>query len=52
MDPEILELLRGGGNVALVVCVYFIYKAAERLARIEKMLEIVIEARGFKLPEK
>lgn len=39
---EFLTLLQGGGNVALGIAVYFIYKAANRLSRIEKMLEIVI----------
>lgn len=36
---NVLTALQGGGNAALIVCVYFIYKAAERLARIEKALE-------------
>lgn len=39
---EILSLLQGGGNAALLVAVYFIYKAANRLSRIEKMLEILL----------
>ena len=42
MDPTIIELLQGGGNIALVVAVFFIYKAADRLSRIEKMLELVL----------
>ncbi|MGE0294722.1 MAG: hypothetical protein AB7P97_20415 [Hyphomonadaceae bacterium] len=44
MDPALLqigELLQGGGNVALLVAVYFIYKASHRLARVEKLLEIL-----------
>lgn len=36
---NVLTALQGGGNAALIVSVYFIFKAAERLARIEKALE-------------
>lgn len=36
---NVLTALQGGGNAALIVCVYFIFKAADRLARIEKALE-------------
>lgn len=36
---EVVSLLNSGGNVALLVCCYFIYKASERLARIEKALQ-------------
>lgn len=36
---ELLTLLQGGGNVALCVCAVFIYRASERLARIEKALD-------------
>jgi hypothetical protein len=39
---EILKLIQGGGNAALMVAVYFIYKAANRLARIELILEILL----------
>lgn len=36
---EILKVIQGGGNVALCMCAFFIYRATERLARIEKALE-------------
>jgi hypothetical protein len=36
---DLIQLLNGSGNVALCVCTFFIYKASERLARIEKALE-------------
>lgn len=36
---ELLNLVQGGGNVALCICTYFIYRASERLARIEKALD-------------
>lgn len=41
--PELLKIIQGGGNLALVVCCYFIWKASERLARIEKALDKFIE---------
>jgi len=36
---DMLSIVQGGGNLSLVVCTYFIYKASERLARIEKALD-------------
>lgn len=36
---DLLKLVQGGGNAALVVCAFFIYRASERLARIEKALD-------------
>lgn len=36
---DLVALLNSGGNVALLVCCYFIYKTSERLARIEKALD-------------
>lgn len=36
---ELNSMIQGGGNIALLVCTYFIYKASERLARIEKALD-------------
>jgi hypothetical protein len=36
---DIMTAVQGGGNVALVFCTFFIYKASERLARIEKALD-------------
>lgn len=39
--------LQGGGNVALMVCVYFIREASQRLARIEKSLGIAMESAKF-----
>jgi len=43
MPTELIELLQGGGNIALITCVYFIYKAAHRLSRVEIMLELLIK---------
>lgn len=45
MEPDFSEfakILQSGGNAALMISVYFIYKAAHRLSRIELMLEIII----------
>lgn len=36
---ELLKAIQGGGNVALVVCAVAIWRAGERLARIEKALD-------------
>jgi hypothetical protein len=36
---DVLSIVQGGGNISLVICTYFIYKASERLARIEKALD-------------
>jgi hypothetical protein len=36
---DIISIMNGGGNIALVLSTYFIFKAAERLARIEKALQ-------------
>jgi hypothetical protein len=36
---NILAALQGGGSAALIVSVIFIYKAADRLSRIEKALD-------------
>lgn len=36
---DIVKIIDSGGNVALCFCVYFIYRATERLARIEKALQ-------------
>lgn len=37
--PGILQVVQGGGNVALMLCVVVIHRASERLARIEKALD-------------
>lgn len=39
---ELVTVLQGGGSLALVVSVFFIMRAAERLTRIEKMLQIIL----------
>jgi hypothetical protein len=36
---DLMNLVQGGGNLALCVCAVFIYRASERLARIEKALD-------------
>jgi hypothetical protein len=41
---DLLAVVQGGGNLALVVCSFFIYKASERLARIEKALQKYMDA--------
>lgn len=41
---DIAAFLNGSGNVALFVCCYFIFKASERLARIEKALQKYMDA--------
>ena len=46
--PEIAQLVSGGGNLALVVCAYFIYRAADRLARVETALGILLRHMGAK----
>lgn len=40
---DIAALLQGGGNLALIVCVFFIRDASQRLARIEKSLDIALQ---------
>ena len=40
MSVDIIQALNAGGNVALLACCWFMMKATERLARIEKALEI------------
>lgn len=41
---DLLQLVNSSGNMALLVCCYFIYKASERLARIEKALQAYMTA--------
>lgn len=36
---DIIQIINSGGNLALLLCTYFIYRATERLARIEKALQ-------------
>lgn len=36
---DAIAILNGGGNLALCLCTIFIYRATERLARIEKALQ-------------
>lgn len=40
---DVMSVIQGGGNVALAFCALFIYKASERLARIEKALDRFIQ---------
>ena len=35
---DVMDFIQGGGSLALLVCVYFIMKCSERLARIEVAL--------------
>lgn len=53
MDPistnstlnDLLQIAQGGGNVALILCVYFIRDASQRLARIEMRLDVALGGR-------
>jgi hypothetical protein len=47
----LLQYLQSGGNVALVIACYFIFKATDRLARIERMLESVLSERSKLIDE-
>jgi hypothetical protein len=40
---EFLKALQSGGNAALIVCAFVIWRAGDRLARIEKALDRFIE---------
>lgn len=40
---DVMNAVQGGGNIALGFCAFFIYKASERLARIEKALDKYIQ---------
>jgi hypothetical protein len=41
---DLAALINSGGNVALFVCCYFIWRASDRLARIEKALQKYMDA--------
>lgn len=36
---DLLTAVQGGGNIALLICAWFIYRTADRLSRIEKALD-------------
>jgi len=40
---DMVAILNGGGNLALCMCTFFIYRATERLARIEKALQAYMD---------
>jgi hypothetical protein len=40
---DIIQIVQSGGNVALLLSVYFIYKTNERLARIEYALRMYLD---------
>lgn len=40
---DIAAFVQGGGSLALLVCAYFIMKCSERLARIEKALQLYMD---------
>lgn len=40
---DIFKILNGGSNLALCLCAVFIYRATERLARIEKALQAYMD---------
>jgi hypothetical protein len=41
---DVVRAVQGGGNAALFVCLYYIVKSCDRLARIEKALERYMRA--------
>lgn len=43
MTEQFIALLNSGGQVSLAVSCYFIWKASERLARIEKALDCYMQ---------
>jgi hypothetical protein len=53
-DPEtfaaLAKLLDSSSNFALLLCVYFIQKSAERLSRIEKALDLYLQKVDLKDP--
>lgn len=40
---ELLKAIQSGGNAALIVCTVVIWRAGDRLARIEKALDRFIQ---------
>jgi hypothetical protein len=42
----LLQFIQAGGNTALLAACYFIWRASNRLSRIEAMLELVLKLRG------
>ena len=45
MPPEVsslVEAVNSGANVALIICLWFLYKAVDRLARIETALFTIL----------
>jgi hypothetical protein len=43
---DIAAIINGGGNLALCLCAFFIHRATERLARIEKALQRYMDTEG------
>jgi hypothetical protein len=43
---DMVAIVNGGGNLALCMCAFFIYRASERLARIEKALQSYMKEEG------
>lgn len=46
MTEQFFQLLNSGGQVSLLAACYFIWKASERLARIEKALDRYMRENG------
>lgn len=42
-------LVQSGGNIALLVCVYYMYKLNDRLAKIEAVLSLIAKGAGLEL---
>lgn len=45
---EMIRLVQAGGNVALLVSVYYMMKIAGRLARIDAHLDVLIYREGLR----
>ena len=44
----ITKIMQGGGNAALLVCLYFMWKLNDRLTRIEMVLNLLASKNGIK----
>jgi len=47
--PELLKLVNAGGNVALLVCVWYIIQAVKVLTRLEKGIDALLYRIGFQM---
>lgn len=47
----LLNAVAAGGNVALVICIWYIVKAVQVLTRLEKAIDALLYRIGFQLTE-